>query len=107
MVTPADGPSLGMAPAGTCTCRSFWCEEGRVDAERRGLRADVADGGARRLLHDVAELAGQDDLAVPPGSIDASMKSTSPPASVQARPVATPGAEVRKATSFLNRAGPR
>ena len=37
----------------------------------------------------------------------ASMNSTSPPASVQARPVATPGREVRNATSFLKRAGPR
>ena len=24
IVTPADGPSLGIAPAGTCTCRSRW-----------------------------------------------------------------------------------
>ena len=34
------------------------------------------------------------------------MKSTSPPVSVQAKPVATPGRDVRNATSFLNRAGP-
>ena len=43
----------------------------------------------------------------PPGSKVASMKSTSPPVSVQATPVATPGRDVRNATSFLNRAGPR
>ena len=34
-----------------------------------------------------------------PGISEASMKSTSPPASVQARPVATPGREVRNAVS--------
>ena len=26
IVTPADGPSFGIAPAGTCTCRSCFAE---------------------------------------------------------------------------------
>ena len=37
----------------------------------------------------------------------ASTNSTSPPAGVQARPVATPGRSVRSATSSMNRSRPR
>ena len=41
-----------------------------------------------------------------PGMAVASMKSTSPPAPVTARPVATPGTEVRSAASAKNRGRP-
>ena len=57
-VTPALGPSFGIAPAGTWTWNSRL--EGVVrDAERRGVAAHPGEGDARRLLHDVAELAGE------------------------------------------------
>ena len=35
----------------------------RVDAEQLRTAADIGDGGLRRLLHDVAEVAGQLELA--------------------------------------------
>ena len=59
MVMPADGPSLGTAPAGTWMWRSRVLEEIRGDAQALGARADVAERGLRRLLHDVAQLAGE------------------------------------------------
>ena len=59
MVTPADGPSLGMAPAGTCRWNRLPAKTGRVDAQRLGVRAHVGEGDLRRLLHDVAQLAGE------------------------------------------------
>ncbi len=34
MATPALGPSLGMAPAGTCTCRSFSASQPRSMGSR-------------------------------------------------------------------------
>ena len=36
-----------------------------LDAERFGVLADIADGGSGRLLHHVAEVAGQLQVAVP------------------------------------------
>ena len=59
IVTPADGPSFGIAPAGTWTCMSTLLEEVGRDAEAVGARADVAERRLRRLLHHVAELAGE------------------------------------------------
>src|SRR5215210_2408619 len=44
---------------------------------------------------------------LPPGRSVASMKRTSPPVSVHATPVATPGREVRNETSWWIRGGPR
>ena len=64
IVTPAEGPSFGIAPAGTWMWRSCVVEEVGGDAELLGRRADVADRRARRFLHHVAELAGENDVAV-------------------------------------------
>ena len=58
MVTPADGPSLGTAPAGHVDVEPA-AHGVRVDAELGGVRAHVVEGDLRRLLHDVAELAGE------------------------------------------------
>ena len=63
IVTPADGPSLGIAPAGTWMWRSCLAQEIGRDAELARLLADVAERRARRLLHDAAELTGQGQLA--------------------------------------------
>ena len=97
MVMPADGPSLGIAPAGTCRWNRR-CVGSRVDAELVGVRLHVRQRDLRRLLHHVAELAGEGE-AGSPSIVVASMKSTSPPAPVTARPVATPGTPVRSAAS--------
>ena len=108
---PADGPSLGIAPAGTCTWISLRSER-LVDAE---LRRAPAHEGQRRgagLLHHVAELAGQHQPARR-GSRSPRSSSTSPPASVQASPLATPtsagrrrssGPDVRRAEQAAQRA---
>ena len=72
MATPAEGPSLGVAPAGTWTCTSVWAKSVGVHAELRGLGAHVAEGDARALPHHVAELAGEGELALAlhPGGLD-------------------------------------
>ena len=92
IVTPADGPSFGIAPAGTWMCRSCLAQHLRRDAERRRLLADVAERGARRFLHDAAELSGQREVPAAAGQqhrfdeehVAARLRSTR-------APVATPG----------------
>ena len=72
-----------------------------VDPEPVGLRADGGERDLRRLLHHVAELAGEHEpLAA--GTAVASTKSTSPPVALTASPVATPGTAVRSAASRKN-----
>ena len=71
-----------------------------------GVRADVGERDPRRLLHHVAELAGEDEPLARPCIAVASTKSTSPPVPVTARPVATPGTAVRSAASWKNRCRP-
>ena len=67
MVTPADGPSLGIAPAGTWMCRSCLLRISGEMPSDTGLLADVAQRGARRLLHHVAELTGEGEVPVAAG----------------------------------------
>ena len=59
MVIPADGPSFGTAPAGTCTWKFFPVKRRAIDAQIGGVRADVGERDPHRLLHDVAELASE------------------------------------------------
>ena len=49
MATPAEGPSLGVAPSGTCTWMSFFSNMRRWDAERMRARAHVGVGGLDRI----------------------------------------------------------
>jgi hypothetical protein len=92
MVTPADGPSFGMAPAGTWTCRSrFASASGSMpmslaDCWRTWLSAARADSCMTLPSWPVSVSA-----PLPPGNSTASMNRTSPPVSVHATPVATPG----------------
>ena len=65
MVTPAEGPSLGMAPAGTWMWMSDVSKIFVRDPELGGPGPDVGEGRLGRLLHHVPELAGQDELALP------------------------------------------
>ena len=69
------------------------------DAQLLDVGAHPRQGRARRLLHDVAELAGEDQAPLARASREASMKRMSPPVGVQARPVETPGISVRSAAS--------
>ena len=63
IATPAEGPSFGIAPAGTWTWmslpRTAW-----VDPEARRLALDQRQRRLRALAHDLAELAGQDQAAL-------------------------------------------
>ena len=58
-VMPADGPSFGIAPSGHVNVHVGPLVEVLLDAEFLGLRAHVAHRRLRRLLHHVAELAGE------------------------------------------------
>ena len=64
IVTPADGPSFGTAPAGTWMWTSCFSNQSSVDAERLRVRAHPRERRLRRLLHHVAELAGQREVAL-------------------------------------------
>ena len=67
MVTPADGPSLGTAPAGTCTWKRLPAKAAGSIPSSLGVRAHVGEGDLRRLLHDVAQLAGEGEPLGPVG----------------------------------------
>ena len=78
---PAEGPSLGIAPAGTWTWTSI--EPSRSSGiQGRGAWRRVGQRGARRLLHHVAELAGEDQRTLPqPASSRRSSAGARPPRS--------------------------
>ena len=63
IVTPADGPSFGTAPAGTWMCRSCDSSPSMSTPSSLGVAAHVRERRLRRLLHHVAELAGDLDAA--------------------------------------------
>ena len=72
MVMPADGPSLGMATGRDVDVERVLLEHGPLDAELPGVGTDPRQAGSRRLAHDLAELAGQDEVlaALHPGDLD-------------------------------------
>src|SRR2546429_1715967 len=99
IVIPADGPSLGTAPAGTCRCTSV-C----VNASS-GIPS--APARARNKLHAACADSFITSPSCPvkviwpfPGIWIASMNMMSPPTGVHARPVATPTSGLRPATSL-------
>ena len=65
IVTPAEGPSFGIAPSGKCTCTSALAEAAPRDAEVLGAAAHPRGRGLHRLDHHGAELAGDLELARP------------------------------------------
>ena len=104
IVTPADGPSFGMAPAGTCR----W-----ISASRKKSPATPSSSAFART-HESAACADSFitspswpvSVSVPlPGIREASTKRTSPPVGVHARPMATPGFFVRSSTSSSRNLG--
>ena len=53
-------------------CRVFFSKTSRVDAELVGVGTGPRQAGSRRLAHDLAELAGEDEVlaALHPGDLD-------------------------------------
>ena len=98
MVMPAEGPSFGIAPAGTCMWMSFFSNKSSGYGELRRLAPYVAQRSLGRFLHHVAELTGQDEVpfTLHFGRFDENYVSAR---GVQARPVATPEYFVLSATS--------
>ena len=106
IVTPAEGPSLGMAPAGTWMWISWFSKKSSsipIEAALAlaKLSAAVADSFMTSPSWPVRVRPFLPFIAV------ASMKRSSPPVGVQARPVATPGVDIRVLVSAVKRTGPR
>src|SRR5215207_6998767 len=76
-----------------------------VDAELLRAAAHERQRDPRGLLHDVAELSGQDEVVLA-GHGRRLDEEDVPPALVTERPVATPGMAVRSAASWKNRCLP-
>jgi hypothetical protein len=64
MATPAEGPSLGMPPAGHVHVDVVGLDDGLLDAELLEVALDVAHRRLGGLFHDVAELAGEHEAAL-------------------------------------------
>src|SRR2546425_899342 len=99
IVIPADGPSLGTAPAGTCRCTSVCvnASSGMPSAPARArsrLHAACADSFMTSPSWPVSVICPL------PGIWIASMNMMSPPTGVHASPVATPTSGLRPATSL-------
>src|SRR5213080_1363278 len=96
---PADGPSLGTAPAGRCRCTSVCVNASRgipngTARARSRLHAAWADSFITSPSWPVRVMSPL------PGIWIASMNMMSPPTGVHASPVATPTSGVRPATSL-------
>ncbi len=99
MVTPADGPSLGMAPAGTWMW-SPWSFSMERPMDLTMLRASLADSFMTSPIWPVRIISSL------PSTCADSTNRISPPNGVQASPVATPGMRVRCLDSGMKRTGP-
>ena len=98
IVTPADGPSFGIAPDGTCTCSSeFLKKSGSICHSVACARTH--DSAARADSFITSPSWPVSVSEPPPAMRVASTNSTSPPTGVQAMPVATPGFLVRSLIS--------
>ena len=104
IVMPADGPSFGIAPAGTWTWRSEVSQKSGaisspVVCERTHESAACADSFMTSPSWPVSVSEPLPFIRV------ASMKRMSPPAGVQASPTATPGTRVRSSNSSYSNFG--
>jgi len=61
IATPAEGPSFGMAPAGTCMLCFYRAEPSARNTEFTRVIRDERERGASRFFHHVAELAGENE----------------------------------------------
>src|SRR6202521_5998299 len=102
--TPADGPSFGMAPEGTWTCISALLKKsGSMPYSRACV---LSHDSAARADSFMTSPSCPVRVSEPvPAIREASMNSTSPPAGVHARPMATPGSFVRSSISSSRNLG--
>ena len=104
---PTDRPSGSRRPARGCADRASPRKSGEIaELARRATRMWLSAARADSCI-TLPSWPVRMMFWLPPGSKVASMNSTSPPVSVHATPVATPGRDVRNATSLVNRGGPR
>ena len=101
IVIPADGPSFGTPPAGTCTCRSRWANSpGSIPSSPV---CALAYDSAARADSLITSPSWPVRRTLPAPAIQAaSTSSTSPPTGVTAKPVATPTSGVRDSSSGRN-----
>ena len=64
MVMPAEGPSLGVAPSGTWMWMSKSLVRSLATFSSKILARTIAEGRPGRLLHHLAQLSGQDEVAL-------------------------------------------
>ncbi len=106
MVTPADGPSLGVAPAGTWMCSVCFSKISRV-MPRSDAWERIQDSAARadsRITSPSWPVRMKSSL---PSMSVTSMATTSPPTSVTTRPVADPVWSSASSSPYSKRGGPR
>ncbi len=89
IVMPADGPSFGMAPAGTWMCRVFFSKVSRGMPSSEAC-ARVHDRPARADSRMTSPSWPVRMKSSRPSMRVTSMATTSPPTSVTTRPVAAP-----------------
>ena len=89
MATPAEGPSFGVAPSGTCTCISVFSKVSSL-IPSRPARARTTERAASTDSFITSPREPVRRIFPLPGSTTASMVSNSPPTSVQAKPVTCP-----------------
>ena len=105
MVMPAEGPSLGMAPAGTWMCMVFFSNCSRSMPRRLAL-ARIQESPARadsRITSPSWPVRMKSSL---PSMRVTSTATTSPPTSVTTRPVAAPTWSSGSSSPYSKRAGP-
>jgi hypothetical protein len=105
--TPAEGPSLGTAPAGTCRWISASRRRSGGRPRRSALaRTQLSAASADSRITSPSWPVSRSRSPSPPRSTLASMKRMSPPWLVWARPTATPDWVVRSAVSGRWGGGP-
>ena len=106
IVTPADGPSLGIAPAGTWMCRVCFSNTSRSMPSSAAFDR-IQDSAARadsRMTSPSWPVRMNSSL---PSIRVTSTATTSPPTSVTTRPVADPVWSSASSSPYSKRGGPR
>ena len=96
---PAEGPSFGIAPAGTCTCRSFVSYQSGAAPSSSVRERDVRQRRLRRLAHHVTELTGERRAGSFRGRGSTPRTGRRRRTGVHASPVTTPISSERSSTS--------
>ncbi len=105
IVMPADGPSFGMAPAGTWMCRVFFSKVSRGMPSSEAC-ARVHDRPARADSRMTSPSWPVRMKSSRPSMRVTSIATTSPPTSVTTRPVAAPVWSSDSSSPYSKRCGP-